>query len=158
MALNQAQQNEIHRRANAGESGSALAKEFGVSQSAISRLKNHFTPTAVENSSATAGVREVKTVEAKEEQTVSAKSVNKAKTRIVVVNSNKHLGETYEVKAETLGQLLKEIGESSTVKAVFKDAKSGSKSTLEASTALLPDTNGEPLHLYLVPVKTNAGC
>jgi transposase len=148
MALSTTQKNAIHTRANAGESGSALAAEFGCSASMISKLKNHYTP---EGTTTTSTVAEVTPVAA-----TVAEVAEVAPTRTVVVNSNKFIGESFEVKATTLGELLKEIGESDAVKAIFKGA-GNTRTTLEKSTDKLPDTNGQPLYLFFTPVKTNAG-
>ena len=143
MLLSIAQKNSIKKRANNGETGSSLAREFGVSNSTISNIKNHYVPEVV----------------VQEETSAKQFIASKVKTiplRTVVINSNKFIGETFRVKATTLGELLLEIKESGAVKAVFKDA-TNSRKVLERSTDKLPDTNGEPLYLYLAPIKTDAG-
>lgn len=145
MALSTAQKNEIHRRANAGESGANLAKEFGVSASAISNLKNHYKPeeTVVEN-----------TVSVANTEVTTATPATTTKKRVVIVNSTKHINARFETSAKTLGEFLGEIRENSQIKAIFQGSK---KETLEKSSDLLPDTGDQPLYLYFVPLKTNAG-
>jgi len=146
--LTSAQKNTIHNKANGinGEtkvSGSALAKEYKVSASAISNIKNHYTPTVEAKS---------KKKSAKKKAPKKAKNVAK---RTVIVHSPKFTGKTFEVTASTFGELLEEIGEDSSVEGIFKKAKN--KKKLKALTDRLPDTGDQPLNLYLVPLKTDAG-
>jgi transposase len=154
MALTTRQKDSIHRRANKGESGSALAAEFGVSPSMISNIKNHYTP----NSGAT-----TTSTKSSSKKTTASVSVRKAATtkttkttqRSVFIHSAKFTGKEFKTSAVTFGDLLSEVGENEAVEAVIKGAKNREK--LQNSTDRLPDTNGEPLHLYLVPLKTDAG-
>lgn len=152
--LTSAQKNAIHNKANGinGEtkvSGSALAKEYGVSASAISNIKNHYTPTA-ESTTTTATMEATPTATPK-----AAKKGKKVAKRTVIVHSPKFTGEKFEVSATTFGELLAEIGEDASVEGIFKQAKN--KKKLTSLKTELPDTGDQPLHLYLVPLKTDAG-
>jgi len=164
MALSNAQKTEIQKRANAGESGSSLAKEFGVSASAISVIKNHYVPEAtapVSKEKATKAVKEVKgatkTLKVKE-TVVKAKEETKASnTRVVVIMSSKQAAKEYTIPANaSFGEMLTIVGESN-VSGILQGVSSSERQKLQKSTDKLPDTKGAPLHIYLTPVKVNSG-
>ena len=135
--LSDAQKNEIHRRANAGESGSKLAEEYGTSASNISRIKNHFTPT---NGGEEGSITET----------------TDGPTRQVGIMSAKHSGTLFTVPEDaTFGDLMAAVKESN-VKGVFKGAK-GARKKLTKNSDKLPNPGGT-IYIYLLPTKTDAGC
>jgi len=157
--LTNAQKNTIKNRANGtnGEtktSGSALAAEYGVSASAISNIKNHYTPTVTATIEAMPETPKAKTKRKAKAKTKRAKTETVVK-RTVIVHSPKFPGKSFDVVATTFGALLKEIGEDESVEGIFKKAKNRKK--LTSMKDELPDTGDQALHLFLIPLKTDAG-
>jgi hypothetical protein len=157
MALSNAQKDSIHARANAGgpgNTGSALSAEFGVSASTISNIKNKYTP-----SGAPAPAAEVTEVTEVTEVPNCPGPADAARTRTVIINSNKIVNKSFEVPADAnFGQMMTVVGGDKQVEGIFTGS-AGNKTMLKLknSSDPLPDTNGEPLHIYLAPVKTAAG-
>ena len=150
MALSSAEKNRIHHRANGtgGQeqmSGSELASIYGVSASMISNIKNHYTPTVDSPSRVSGAV-----------SSEDAPAPRVLATRKVIVHSPKFTGKEFNVVAVTFGQLLDEIGEDSQVEGIYKDS-SRERHTLSGNRTVLPATGDAPLHLYLAPLKTDAG-
>ena len=183
MALSNAQRVEIQKRALSGESGSSLAKEFGVSPSVISRIKNHLdaeTAGATPKVTKTAKVKKAKVKKAKvkpsekmvkhtkgtPKKVSKQEAVLKSQAESVVVPTSNRTAivsspkfskrEFINVKANTLGEFLEEIWQDANVSGVVKVLKQ--RSNLKMMNDILPwSTTGEPLHIMLVASKPNTG-
>jgi hypothetical protein len=172
MALTAEQKSAIKTRAAQGETNAALAAEFSVSSSTISRIKSDDSiviNTTKKNKVGKVKEEKITKVEEQLKESVPtgkekkvkkmpvAKIVKEDAKRVVIISSPERAQERFEVKAKTFGELLKEIGRNSgNIEAVFKRADK-SRATLSNSKDLLPETGNEPLYLFLCPVKTDSG-
>jgi len=152
MALSNTQKNEIKRRANNGESGADLAREYGVSPSAISVIKNHYVP--VGETKKVANKTAAKTVETK----TATKTTAPVGTIKVVVSSTKSSAKSFELPVgSTFGDLMKKADEVGALEGVFKNTKSGEKSRVKKITDIIPGEAGSTYNVYLLPLKADSG-
>lgn len=165
MALTNAQKDTILDRVlgqngQAKTSGSALAKEYSVSPSAISNIKTKHTHTG--SSSAPAKVEAPakaakKPAVKKKGAAAAAVVVDPSQAdRVIIVHSSKFTGIEFTTKAKTFGAFLDQIGEDKNVQGIYKNAKKARK-TLSGDNTPLPADNGESIHIYLAPLKTDSG-
>lgn len=160
MALTDKQKNDIHRRANAGESGSALAKEFKISASAVSKIKNHYAPTtdaasikSVKNTPSTK--KDVIEVEVKKAEPIVTSNSNLIEC---VVSSTKIANKTVFLKeGSTLGDLITAVDEKGALEGVFKNVKRGEKDRVKKLSDVIPAQAGEKYSVYLLPLKSDSG-
>lgn len=155
MKLTKKQKTAISKKLLKGAKGTALAKEYGVANSTITKIKQDAITSIVSEVPAKKSVRKAIKKVVKVTRVPNIEVL--ATTREVIIYSPKMAGTKFVVKATTFGELTLEIGERDEVEAIFKDEE-GNNHLLVNNDHVLPFTDGQPLNLYLVPVKVDAGC
>jgi len=158
MALTNTQKDNIKRRALAGETGASLAAEFGVSQSAISKIKNYheFTTAAASASRPSISTAKKPAVEVSA-KTAEVQSDNSSLIKCVV-SSTKIINKTVYLKpGSTLGDLITACEESGSLEGVFKNTEAGERARVKKLTDVIPAQAGETYSVYLLPLKSDSG-
>ena len=184
--LSQEQKAEIVKELQAGATGASLAIKYGVSASTISKIKSDAAknPTATTDATPAPATKEVakETGKGKKAADKGGKKAEKAETPkvdkkkptteitadapatptaptpmlTVFVSSSRLVNKRFDLPANsTFGDLLKLAKEDPAVKGILNGGKNGKE--LEQSTDALPFTNGQPLYVYLAPIKTSGG-
>lgn len=128
--LNNAQKDQIALRVRNGESGSVLAREFGVSRSFISGIKKNWI---ISNQSTLT----VKKTKKNNKAITSTKTKVKTKQRKFILYSNKLIKHEYNTNVETFGELLKEL-ELNNIKGIFTNITNNQKIMLKNNNDILP--------------------
>jgi len=156
------QKQEIVRRVQAGESGSALAKEFGVSASLVSKMKKdaaNAQPQRVVAPTKPAVKAPTKSMDAAPATggtATPAPEIKKFKRKFMLYSGKNTQGREHSTNAETFGELIKEI-EMNNVEGIMANFTGKQKSNLRQHSDPLPKVFDNVIHLFLSPLKSDSG-
>lgn len=160
--ISPADRKAIYEALQTGQKGSDLARKYGVSPSAISKIKSTYVPTeggaskTVATDAAPTTSAPAKKSSKKAVATDAPTSNTPVQMQTIFVSSSRLNNKRFDLPVgSTMGDLLKAAGEDSAVKGVLNGAKNLKE--LQNLTDALPFTDGQPLYMYLVPLKTNGG-
>jgi len=156
MALTLAQKDAIHYAAvNGTSTGSELAKKYGISASAVSLLKNHYTPSTPGKVKTDKVANTISTTPKVEEVKTSKKVVE---TFQVCVSSSKSNAVEFTLPVgATFGDLMALADERGALEGVFKNTKSGEKSRVKNLKDVINAEANSVYNVYLLPLKSSSG-